>query len=141
MKIKGFMIPVCLFLMHATFAQNPPSDPGAAASQFLNALVEEDAGTLGSLIGNDFVLLSFDGEVVDSGTLLEGVSSGYVVIESGSTYRNYVRNYHDTGIVTGIWNVKGTLQGHSFNNRLAYTLVTVRQGASWKVVSVQFTPS
>lgn len=141
MKINALMIPVCLLCMHAAFSQTPPADAGSAASQFLNALVEEDAATLGSLVGSDFVLLSFDGEAIDAGTLLEGVSGGYLVIESGNAYSNYTRHYHDTGIVTGVWNVKGTLQGQSFNNRLAYTLVTVRQGGSWKVVSVQFTPS
>lgn len=122
-------------------AQTAPSDATAAAKEFFTALTDKNGDALGKLLGNDFVLLSFDGQTVDSATLLEGVSGGYITIETGNTYSNYTRTYQDTGVVTGIWNVKGELQGQNFNNRLAYTVVSVRQGGTWKIVSVQFTPS
>ncbi len=141
MKVKSFLILVFLAVTNVAISQTAPTDAASAGKEFLKALEEENAGALRSLIGSDFVLLSFDGQSVDSGTLLEAVSGGYVVIDSGSTYGNYTRHYQDTGIVTGIWNVKGSIEGHSFNNRLAYTLVVVKQGGAWKVVSVQLTPS
>lgn len=141
MKIKNLWALACLFAANTAFSQAPPADAATAGKEFLNAITEENATALRSLMGNDFILLSFDGQSVDSATLLEAVGSGYVVIDSGNTYSNYTRHYQDTGIITGIWNVKGSIQGQSFSNQLAYTLVAVRQGGSWKIVSVQFTPS
>ncbi len=142
MKTKSLFILVFLAVTNAVVSQTAaPADAASAGKEFLKAIEEENAGALRSLIGSDFVLLSFDGQSVDSGTLLEAMSGGYIVIDSGSTYSNYTRHYQDTGVVTGIWNVKGSIEGQSFNNRLAYTLVVVKQGGAWKVVSVQFTPS
>ncbi len=141
MKAKNLLILVFLAMTNAVVSQTIPADAASAGREFLKAIEEKNSGMLRSLIGSDFVLLNFDGQPVDSGTLLEAVSGGHVVIESGSTSGNYTRHYQDTGIVTGIWNVRGSLQGQSFNNRLAYTLVVVKQGGAWKVVSVQLTPS
>lgn len=141
MKQKNLLVLVFLAMVNAAFSQTVPTDAASAGRDFLKAIEEKNTGTLRSLIGSDFVLLNFDGQPVDSGTLLEAVSGGHVVIESGSTYSNYTRHYLDTGVVTGIWSVRGSLQGQSFSNRLAYTLVVVKQGGAWKVVSVQLTPS
>ncbi len=142
MKRKNILILVFLAVANAVISQTAiPTDAASAGKEFLKAIEEENAGALRSLIGSDFVLLSFDGQSVDGGTLLEAVSGGYVVIDSGNTYSNYTRHYQDTGVITGIWNVKGSIEGQSFNNRLAYTLVVVKQGGAWKVVSVQLTPS
>ncbi len=141
MKAKNLLLLIFLGVAHALAAQTAPTDAASTGSEFLKAIEQKNAGALRSLIGSDFVLLSFDGQSVDSGTLLEAVSTGYVVVDSGSTYSNYTRNYQDTGIVTGIWSVKGSIEGQAFNNRLAYTLVVVKQGGAWKVVSVQLTPS
>lgn len=143
MKIKllSSLFLLTVFSICQLNGQNPPADATAAAKNFLQALTDENSNGLNQLLGRDFVLLSFDGQVVDAATLIDGVSGGYVVIDSGNTYSNYTRNYQDTGIVTGIWDVRGTVQGQSFSNRLSYTIVSVKQGGAWKVVSVQFTPS
>ncbi|GAA4445875.1 hypothetical protein GCM10023091_38040 [Ravibacter arvi] len=140
MKIKLLFF-VLLFAAGPVFAQSPPVDATSAGREFLQALADENTASLRSLMGNDFILLSFDGQSVDANTLLEAVGSGYLVIDSGNSQGNYTRLFQDTGIVTGTWTVKGALQGQSFNNRLTYSLVMVKQGGAWKVVSVQFTPS
>ena len=143
MKIKLFSALLLLSVVSVCKlnGQNPPSDATTAAKNFLQALTDENSSALDQLLGRDFVLLSFDGQLVDASTLIDGISGGYVVIDSGNTYSNYTRNYQDTGIVTGIWDVRGSIQGQSFGNRLSYTIVSVKQGGAWKVVSVQFTPS
>jgi hypothetical protein len=141
MKIKLALSFVFGLLIQLSFAQTPPSDASSAAKEFFTSLSESKTSTLQQLLGSDFLLLSFDGQTVDAATLLEGISGGYVVIDSGNTYGNQTRSYQDTGVVTGIWNVRGSVSGQSFNNRLAYTVVAVKQGGAWKIVSVQFTPS
>lgn len=141
MKIKIILFLLFGFVIETAYSQTPPADATTAAKEFFSALTEENSLSLGKLLANDFVLLSFDGQVVDASTLQEGLSGGYIIIDSGDTNRNYTRTYQDTGIVTGIWNVKGSLEGQSFSNLLAYTVVVVRQGGAWKVASVQFTPS
>lgn len=141
MKIKNVLILICGLAVNTAFSQAPPADAASAGKEFLTALTEANAGNLGTLLGSDFRLLSYNGETIDAATLLEAVSGGYIIINSGNVYNNYTRHYQDTGIVTGIWDVKGAIEGQSFSNRLAYTLVVVKQGGGWKVVSVQFTPS
>ena len=141
MKTKDLLILVFLTITNAAISQTAPADAASAGAEFLKALEEENAPALRSLIGNDFILLSFDGQPVDSSTLLEAVSTGYLVIDSGSTSSNYTRHFQDTAITTGSWHIKGNLEGQSFDNRLVYTLVIVKQGGTWKIVSVQLTPS
>ncbi|MFA7472641.1 MAG: nuclear transport factor 2 family protein [Spirosomataceae bacterium] len=141
MKIKNILLFNCILALNFTFAQNAPTDASSAGRAFLTGLTEENTQVLNTVIGNDFRLLSFDGQMIDAGTLLEGISGGHVVIESGNIYNHYTRHFQDTGVVTGIWDVRGSIEGQSFSNRLVYTLVVVKQGGLWKVVSVQFTPS
>ncbi len=121
-------------------AQPSVNDPGAAGSRFFKALLEEDGLELGRLIGSDFVLVSFDGQLVDGATLVEGIREGALVIDDADVTGNYVRVYQETGVVTGYWKVKGSVQGMAFNNQLAYTLVCAKQGGAWKVVSAHLTP-
>lgn len=141
MKIRFVLFICCLLAFGKAYTQTSPADAGTAGREFLSALTEGNSSKMAGLLGTDFRLVSFDGQTVDSSTLLEGISGGYVVIESGNIYSHYTRNFQDTGICTGVWDVKGTIEGQSFRNRLAYTLVVIKQGGAWKVVSVQFTPS
>lgn len=125
------------------YSQTAPAIPDnaqAASDAFFKALVDENAQALDKLVTPDFVIVNFDGELVDSGTLKEGVSGGYLVLESGSISGKYTRNFGDTGITTGIWAAKGTLSSNNFNMRLSFTTVSVKQGGFWKIASVHLTP-
>lgn len=134
-----------LLLTTATFAQtttDPTQDPAALSSAFFKAMLDEDSGTLGKLIASDFSITSFDGQVVDGDLLQQGVGGGFVIFETGVVSDARTRQYNnDAAVTTGTWKVKGSIQGQGLDATSAFTVVSAKQGGSWKIVNVQFTPT
>jgi hypothetical protein len=51
------------------------------------------------------------------------------------------RQYNsDSAVMTGNWKVKGNIQGQALEADATFSVVSAKQGGSWKVVNVQFTP-
>ena len=140
---KVFLTCFLTLVALTTFAQQnyPPANPTECAEGFFKALLEEDGPAMRSLLTADFAIVSFDGSLVDGGTLAEAMSGGYIDIETGTLSGTSTRTYGDAGIVTGTWRARGTLQGNRFENSLVFTCVCVRQGGAWRVASVQMTPT
>lgn len=140
---KVFGTYLLIMVMSVTWAResNPPSNPEACVEAFFDALLAKDAPALRALLTVDYAMVSFDGSLVDGPTLAEAIASGYIAIERGDVSRSYARLYGDTGIVTGTWNARGTLQGYKFDNQISFMAVCVRQGGAWKLAGVQFTPN
>lgn len=139
------VFPVWL-LMLTTFVAlarqgTPPNSPAECTQAFFEALLAKDAPALRALLTTDFNMVSFDGNLVDGGTLAEAISSGYIAIESGDVSRTYARLYGEAGIVTGTWTARGNLQGYKFDNQISFMAVCVRKGGTWKLAGVQFTPT
>lgn len=135
---------ICFMLLFnlSTSAQQyiTPADASDCSQKFFQALENEDASSLRSLLTNDFTILSFDGQLIDGITLMDAMSKGGLVVESGQVSGANTRVYGDAGIVTGTWRASGTIQSIRYSNDVAFMLVCVRQGGGWKVASVQFTP-
>ena len=143
MKFIVSAIAVLLFTTATYAQQTTPSaqDPAAAGNAFFKALLDEDSKTLGSLITSDFSLLSYDGNTVDGDMLVQGVGGGFVVVETATVSDVRTRQYNnDSAVMTGNWKAKGNVQGQSFDNNVAFSVVCAKQGDSWKIVNVQFTP-
>jgi hypothetical protein len=123
MKVLFSMF-AALLLTTATFAQqtaaiDPAQDPTAIGNAFFKAMLDEDSSGMGKLLASDFSLTSFDGQSVDGDLLMQGVGGGYVVIETGVVSDARTRQYNsDSAVMTG-----------------------TKQGGSWKIVNVQFTPA
>ncbi|HEV7349297.1 nuclear transport factor 2 family protein [Telluribacter sp.] len=135
----------CFLLLStlSTYAQSgnfSTNDPTASASAFFEALLNEDGTTLSRLLTPDFGIVSFDGSIIDGGTLTQSVAGGYIVIDTGTLYSLRTRTYGDAAVTNGTWRVSGKFQGNGFNTEVVFTVVSVRQGGSWKVASVQMTP-
>ncbi|WP_080237410.1 nuclear transport factor 2 family protein [Spirosoma rigui] len=133
-----------LLFSTATFAQqtaDPTQDPTALGNAFFKAMLDEDATTLGKLLASDFSIISFDGHKVDGDMLVQGVGGGFVVIETGVVSNAQTRQYNsDSAVMTGNWKVKGNIQGQALESDATFSVVSAKQGGSWKVVNVQFTP-
>jgi hypothetical protein len=124
-----------------TYAQSGAwPDPAGSANAFFEALLGRDSRSLATLLAPDFALVSFDGSLLDAGTLVQAVASGYVVIESGTLWSLLTRTYGEAAVTTGTWRVRGSFQGNRFDTEVVFTVVSVRQGGSWRVASVQMTP-
>lgn len=140
---KAFLTWLLALATLTTFAQqiNPPTNPAECTEAFFKALLDENGPAMRSLLTTDFVILNFDGSLVDGNSLAEAMNGGYVNIETGTLSGTQTRTYGDAGIVTGTWRAQGAVQGNRFENTLAFTSVCVRQGGAWKVASVQMTPT
>ena len=140
---KTFFTVLLLFSLLRTYAQSggtPAYDPTASASLFFTALLEEDAPALSRLLTPDFGIVSFDGKLIDGGTLAQSLAGGFIVIDAGSLYSLQTRTYGEAAVTNGTWQVRGTFQNRGFDTEVVFTVVSVRQGGSWKVASVQLTP-
>ncbi|MBC3784871.1 nuclear transport factor 2 family protein [Spirosoma utsteinense] len=144
MKVLLSLI-AAFFITTATFAQqaaDPTQDPTALGNAFFKAMLDEDATTIGKLVSSDFSLTSFDGSSVDGDLLVQGVGGGFVVIETGVVSDARTRQYNsDSAVMTGTWKVKGTIQGQPLESTAAISVVSAKQGASWKIMHIQFTPT
>lgn len=140
--LKKIIFAACLIIVsmsaNAQFSQ--PTNATDCTNVFFKALLDEDSKTLDNLLASDFSVTSFDGQLIDRNTLIGGVSEDYLKVDTGMMSGMRTRSYGDVGVVNGIWSARGQLQGNSFNNELAYMVVCVRAGGSWKVSAVQFTP-
>ncbi|QMW01968.1 nuclear transport factor 2 family protein [Spirosoma foliorum] len=137
-----FILCASLLLTTATFAQQDPTqDPTALGNAFFKAMLDEDSKTLGSLFTPDFSLVSFDGSSVEGDMLVQGVGGGYVVVDAATVSGTRVRQYNnDAAVMTGTWKAKGNVQGNGFDNTVSFALTCVKQGSTWKIANVQFTP-
>ncbi|GAB3180416.1 nuclear transport factor 2 family protein [Telluribacter humicola] len=141
---KTLFIALFLLSILRAYAQSggaPAYDPTTSANLFFNALLEEDATTLSRLLTPDFGIVSFDGKIIDGGTLAQSLAGGFIVIDAGSIYSLQTRTYGEAAVTNGTWQVRGTFQNRGFDTEVVFTVVSVRQGGSWKVASVQMTPT
>lgn len=148
MKLLALLVASLVFTT-ATFAQqttaqqttDPTQDPTALGNAFFKAMQDEDGTTMGKLLSDDFTITSFDGQGADRDLLLQGVSGGYVVVDSATVSNTRTRSYNsDAAIMTGTWKAKGNIQGQAFENNIAFSVASAKQGNSWKIVNIQFTP-
>lgn len=117
-----------------------PMDANDCARIFFKALQDKDRATLQSIMSPDFSIISFDGQPLERGFMLQAIEEGLLSVDSGMLSQMRTKNYGDVSIVQGSWSARGQIQNTTFNNDLAYMLVAVRGGGSWKVTALQFTP-
>jgi ketosteroid isomerase-like protein len=132
-----------LFLSTAISAQSSnvqPIDGTDCSNLFFAALLEEDANALGSLVSNDFSVVGLQGQPIQASQLLQAVSQGHIVVESGMLSGARTRTYGDVVVINGIWNVRARIENNGFQGELSYMSVCVKSGGRWKIVAVQFTP-
>lgn len=133
-----FLFTTTAFAQQATI----PQDPTALGHMFFKALLDEDSKALERIISSDLDVISFDGQSIDGDLLVQGVSGGAIIIETGSVSDEVTREYNnDSAVMTGIWQSKGNIQGQAFDNSVTFSVVIAKQAGIWKIVNVQFTPT
>lgn len=134
---------ICLLLVtgfSSMASSDPSADAQACTTRFFQLLNDKNGSSLAQVLTFDFGLVSFDGQMVDSEMLTDAVNSGFITIETSSTSSLRSRTYGDASVVTGLWNTKGTLQGNTFATEVVFSALCVKQGGTWKLASIQFTP-
>ena len=140
---KALFLLICIGCGVNSYSQSLPTlpvDATESSSLFFKALHEENANLLKSLLSEDFSITGIDGQLVTKNVFIEAISEGYLKVDSGMLFGALTRDYGNVGVVTGTWNATGLLQNVRFQNDLAYMVVAVKTGGSWKVSAVQLTP-
>ncbi|SEI91721.1 protein of unknown function [Dyadobacter sp. SG02] len=118
-----------------------PTDGTDCSNLFFQALLDENATAISSLVANDFTVTNFNGQTIDGRALQQAIGQGYIIVDSGMLTGTRTRTYGDVAVVQGFWNVSARIQNNGFNGNVAYTTVCVRSGGKWKVATAQFTPA
>lgn len=137
-------ISLLIFASLAGYAQDSapqPIDGTDCSNLFFQALLDENATAVSSLISNDFTVTNYNGQTIDGRALQQAIGQGYIVVDSGMLTGTRTRTYGDVAVVQGFWNVSARIQNNGFNGNVAYTSVCVRSGGKWKITTVQLTPA
>jgi ketosteroid isomerase-like protein len=103
--------------------------------RWLTAAMQRDTATLGQILADDFVDVTYKGSLSDKAGHLK------VSLAPANTRQTLedlkVRFYGDTGIVTGQNTIAA--KDHSFTARVRFTDVFVKRAGRWQAVSAQET--
>lgn len=129
-----------IFNGNAQTAALHSNDPAAIVNAFFASIVEKNTSNLQSVVTYDFSVVSWNGDLVDSQLLSQGLQEGVVNLQESNASSIRIRKYGDASVVTGNWKIKGDIEGNRFDNYLVFTGVVVKQGSSLKLASLQLTP-
>ena len=117
-------------------------EPLVTEDAFFEALVTADAGLLGTILAEDFLIVDImRGDITGRADFLAAVSAQAVTFHRIDPADRQVRRYGATAVVTGRTQMSGTSGDAEFTVASRYTHVFVDTGpGGWKLVSAQGTP-
>ena len=101
------------------------------------AMTQQDIPFLEEVLAENVTYAHSNGLVENKRQHLENVRSGNITYQEMKVEESATRLYKKTAVTNGIINVKGLYKGTSFNVRLGYTNVYVRQKRQWKLAAWQ----
>ena len=137
--MKGAMTISLLLVLFAAFSQGQTREQELIAleNKRVEALVKSDTEYLATLFGENYILITFDGQVRDKFFTLEAIEGG----ETKFDFLNYedmvVRITGDTAVITGTAIRNGTSRGRTISGDFRFTHVWVRVQGEWKLVAIQ----
>ena len=81
---------------------------------FAEAIIKNDLEGIGRLVGDDWIIIDPNGEIVDRTRFFEAIKSGAVTHEMMESEDFRVRVYGDGAVVTGVTPTKGQIHGAGF---------------------------
>jgi len=128
--------------LFAQTATDPTQDPSGATTALFKALLDEDGAKMNAITTDDFSITNSDGQTADRDLMGQALSGGYLVVDAAAATGTKARMYNnDAAVVSGTSKFKGNLQGTAFDSEVVFTALCVKQGAGWKVASLQFSAS
>jgi ketosteroid isomerase-like protein len=103
------------------------------------AVVKADTDTLEKFTADDYILINFNGQMMDKQQTMEAIKTGQIKIASNELSDLKVRVYGNAAIVTGNSTVKGTVSGTEVNGPVMFTRVYVKKNGHWQAVAFQQT--
>jgi hypothetical protein len=143
MKIAFYTFIFCLGILHCSQAQTAAlhsNDPSVTVNAFLTSITEKNTSNLRSLVTTDFAVVSWNGDLVDSYLLSQGLQEGIVNLQESKPTGMRTKNYGDAAVITGNWKVMGEIEGNRVDNFMIFTALVVKQGGVFKLASFHLTP-
>ena len=137
--MKRAMTISLLLVLFAAFSQGQTREQELVAleNKRVEALVRGDTDFLATLFGDNYILITFDGQVRDKFFTLEAIAGG----ETNFDFLNYedmdVRITGDTAVITGTAIRNGTSRGRTISGNFRFTHVWVNLQGQWKLVAIQ----
>jgi ketosteroid isomerase-like protein len=116
---------------------SPADDEKAVAaldSQYQEAVKKNDVAKMDRILGNDFILVTGQGQTQTKSDLLKESGSGTITYEHQEDTNRTVRVWGDTAVVTALLWVKGSEKEKTFDYKLWFSDVYVRTPAGWRYV-------
>ncbi len=102
------------------------------------ALMKQDAGTMGTLLADDYMAITANGTLQTKDQALANIRSGRMHFTTLDVSDKKVRFYGQTALVTSQAQVKGSTADGEIAGDYRYTRVYVRDSqGNWKIVSFE----
>jgi ketosteroid isomerase-like protein len=106
---------------------------------FAEAIVKNDLEGIGRLVGDDWVIIDPNGEIVDRARFFEVVKSGALTHDIMESEDFRIRVYGESAVVTAITSTRGKFMGQEFSTRERATDVFVKRDGRWQCVLTHLT--
>ena len=106
---------------------------------FAAAIVKNDLEGIGQLVGDDWIIIDPNGEIVDRKRFFEVIKSGALTHDMMESEDFRVRVYGDGAVVTAITRTKGKFTGQEFSTQERATDVFVKREGQWQCVLTHLT--
>lgn len=106
---------------------------------FAEAIVRNDADGIRRFVGDDWVIVDPNGEIVDRARFFEVIRSGALTHDMMESEDFRVRVYKDSAVVTGVTRTKGKFMGQEFSTQERATDVFVKRDGRWQCVLTHLT--
>lgn len=126
-----------IFLIAGSLAVRvgPTAENALAAEKQVNqALLTSDAGALGRLLADDWIVVSAFGSVAERGPFIAAIKSGQFTRRTMDLSEPRVKIYGHTAVVTTQLKTSGTIGGKDFDVVERQTDVLVWTDGAWKSV-------
>ncbi len=148
MNVLTWQLPVSQFaiaLIACTSAADGCSAPhddvrgvvAALDTRYQAAVKQHDAAVMGSILADDFVLISGKGRAFSKADLLAEARSPEVIYEHQEDSARTVRVWGNTAVVTALLWAKGTRNGEPFEYRVWFSDVYLNGPEGWRYVFAQ----
>jgi ketosteroid isomerase-like protein len=129
--------------MYAAIFATAPAKPSAPPQDDVLRFVEaydhawntKDTATVGRLLASDYVYFSSQGQVETRQHTLDMLLSPKYILASAERSELKVYRVSDTAVVSSRWQGHGSYDGKEFRDDQRCSIVLVRQGQGWQVLS------
>jgi ketosteroid isomerase-like protein len=138
MKAKSVTILLCLATLGASPLQSvllPEENALHFVEEYDQAWNNKDATAVGRLLAADYVYFSSTGQVQPRQHMLDMLASPKYALDSAERSEVKVYRMSGTAVVSSRWKGRGSYDGKEFRDDQRCSVVLVREGQSWRVLS------